>query len=186
MLEILISVFTIFMIVLAAKKGRRRRFNLRKVRVTSTLAVGALAALDVAAGNLTNVVTDEMRFISCNFAYTWSTISGGTDDSMEFGLAHSDYTAAEIEECLEAGASIEIGDKIAQERANRLVRSVGIIANETASVAAKFNNGMKVKTKLNWLIGEGFALQAWVRNATGTVYTTGSSLIVSGELWVKD
>ncbi len=166
---------------------KRGAYGLRKVRVASAVAVGALAALDVTAGAITNAAADKIRFISLIAAWSWSDISAALDDSMEFGVAHSDYSAAEIEEALEAGGSLDLGNKVEQERANRLVRSIGIMSNEGAAQGgAQFNDGKPVKTRLNWLMSAGDTLSMWMRNGSGAVYTTGSTLVCSGALYVRD
>ncbi len=168
---------------------RRRRFNLRQVRINSSLSIGALASADVIAGAITNAPTDPLRFISVELAYGITELQNLADDTFAFGLAHGDYSAAEIEECLESGASMDLGDKIAQERSNRLVRQIGQISSTAGSTTGEglpFNAGVPVKTKLNWLMSIGDTLQIWVRNNSGTVYTTGASLSVAGKLWVKD
>ncbi len=149
--------------------------------------MGALASLDVNSGLLTAVVADKLRLISLICSYSWSNIAGALDDSMEFGVAHSDYSAAEIEECLESAAAIDLGDKVAQEQANRLVRSIGILTNEAGAAAGgQFNNGQPVRTKLNWLLSAGDSLNIWFRNGSGTVYATGSFIVAQGNVWVKD
>ncbi len=172
-----------------AKKGRKsRRFNLRKVRVAAAAVIGALAALDVTKTAATSATASTLRVISVDCSYAWSD-KADIDDGAQFGWAHSDYSAAEIEECLEASSSIDIGDKVEQERANRLVREIGIIAGANtggAGSGASFNQGMPVKTRLNWLLSIGDTLDLWVRNSSGVVYTTGSTLVASGNLWVKD
>ncbi len=171
-----------------AKHSKRRRFTLRKVRITVAADIGALAAQDVFAGTLMNAPADKLRVMSADLYYAW-TNKAVIDDSAQFGIAHGDYSAAEIEECLEALTAVDLGDKVAQERTNRLVRQVGIIAGdagETAGMAAPFNGGRSVKTKLNWLLSGGDTLQLWVRNGSGTVYTTGSAIAASGNIWVKD
>ena len=118
-------------------------------------------------------------------SYTW--IDKATaDDGMAFGVAHSDYTAAEIEECLESFASMDRGDKIAQEHSRRLVRQIGTFSGSGGGSAASFNSGMPVKTKLNWYIGSGDQVQIWIRNGSGTVYTTGSAITINGDVWLKD
>ncbi len=129
-----------------------------------------------------------MRFISLHASYSISNLAAVIDDSFAFGVAHGDYSAAEIEECLEAGGAMDIGDKIAREQANRLVREIGTIngSAQSAGEGLTFNDGKPVKTKLNWLMGEGDPLQMWVRNNSATVYTTGSQLTIAGKLWVKD
>ncbi len=175
---------------MATKKGGRgrRKFNLRMVRVNSENAVGALATLDVLSAGLTANAADKIRFISLIGSWTWSDIQQITDDAMSFGVAHSDYTAAEIEECLEATGSMDLGDKVAGEQANRLVREIGTF-NGLATAAGggiQFNDGKPVKTRLNWLMSAGDSLVVWVRNASTLVYVTGSEITFAGKLWVKD
>ncbi len=165
----------------------RRRFNLRKVRVAASLAIGALATKDVVAGPGMNTSANPYRLMSVDLAYSLTDLAALIDDGQEFGLAHSDYTAAEIEECLESQGAIDIGDKIAQEQANRLVRIIGQFTGAPGSDGNKdFNDGRKLKTKLNWAMGIGDSLEIWVRNASDTVYTTGSNLVANGDMWVKD
>lgn len=169
-------------------RGRRRRsFNLRRVRVAASLAVGALDPSDVISGTITNVTPSPLRIISAHLTFGLSDLGATADDGQEFGIAHSDYTAAEIEECLEAAGSIDLGDKVSQERANRLVRSVGQMTGAPGTGAGlSWNDGRPVKLKLNWVLTVQDSLVAWVRNASGTVYTTGASLDVFGSLWVRD
>ncbi len=173
---------------MAKKPARKRQFNLRRVRVNGTVGIGALASKDVGIGVVSAATVGTCRFMSVDCSYTWSDIAALIDDALEFGIAHSDYTAAEIEECLEASGSMDIGDKVAQEQANRLVRSIGTMSPEgDANVdgGTKFDGGRRVKTKLNWLMSIGDTLTYWVRNGSDTIYTTGSGLTILGDLWIK-
>ncbi len=135
-----------------------------------------------------SVATEQLRVISTDLSWMWTEIGAAIDDGLEFGVAHSDYTAAEVEECLESQASIDLGDKVEQERANRMVRSLGTIQASAIAAAggAVFNDGKKLKTRLNWILNTGDAINLWVRNGSGVVWTTGSSLSCIGEMWVKD
>ncbi len=152
--------------------------------------MGALASADVVSNAITNNATNNMRVVSSHLSFSWADIQAGIDDAMAFGLAHGDYTAAEIEECLEAGGAMDKGDKIALEQSNRLVREIGQLSGLGASVPGgggqPFNDGRTIKTKLNWNLSIGEALQGWVRNNSGVVYTTGSTLAIAGKLWVRD
>ncbi len=171
-----------------AKKSSRR-FNLRKVRIAASTAIGALAASAVISGAMTAASANKYRVTSVKASYSISDLGAGIDDVQQFGIAHSDYTAAEIEECIEATGSVDIGDKIAQERANRLVREIGTMESGSSPPtggALSFNDGRPVKTKLNWVIGIGDTLVLYVRNGSGTVYTTGSNIVAKGEMWVSD
>jgi len=187
MIEGIILIFIVMTMMARKKPYRRRRFNLRQVRIISSSAVTALAALDVVTSAITAVSVNRYRLVSVNLSYQLVDLGAVIDDGQEFGLAHSAYTAAQVEECLEATTAIDQGDKIAQERANRLVRSIGIFGGAPqADGSLTFNDGRRRRTKLNWLMGIGDTLNLWVRNGSGTIYTIGASVIVSGDLWLND
>ncbi len=155
---------------------------MRRIRITPELPLSTLGsdtALTVAVVGGTS--TTPMRVISINA--TWQ-ISALTADEgpLTVGYAHPDYTVTEIKECLEAGNSIDLGDMIAREQANRLVRIVGTIDSEDE----RLNDGLPVKTKLNWLLPAGDVVEIFVFNEQTGALTTGSSLKVSGDMWVVD
>ncbi len=167
-------------------RRRRRSFNLRKVRIFDSLAAGALAAADVVSGVLVPSSITPYRVTSVQLSYSFTDIGATQDDGQEFGLAHSDYTAAEIEECLEIINSVDQGNKIAQEQANRLVRTIGMMQGAPGTGASKsFNNGVPKKTKLNWYIGNGDGINIWIRNGSGTIWTAGAQLTSLGHMWIK-
>ncbi len=170
------------------KPTYHRNYRLRKVRINAQLALGALAAGTVIQGTLTNAATDPLRFISIDGTWSILDLGAAIDDGFTFGVAHSDYSAVEIEECLESFASMDLGDKVAQERQGRLVREIGTIsvAGAVAGAGATFNDGKPMKTRLNWLMSTADQLGVWVRNASGVVWTTGARIAFAGNLWVKD
>ncbi len=171
------------------RSGSRRKFNLRRVAITPAVSIGALTTLDVAVSAGTSAAASTLRFMSINMTWNIVDLAAAADDGFQFGVAHSDYTAAEIEECLEATTAIDIGDKVAQERANRLVRSIGVISGDGTPLldaGLKWNGGRPMKTKLNWLMSIGDTLNVWVRNSSTGTYTSGSVLAGQGDLWVKD
>ncbi len=151
------------------------------------LAVTALASLDVVKAAGTSALANTLRIMSLDMSWGIVDLGAAIDDGFQFGVAHSDYTAAEIEEALEATASMDVGNKVEQERANRLVRSIGMINGQgLIGSGLIFNDGKPVKTRLNWLLSIGDTLDVWVRNASGVVYTAGAQLVGNGHLWVKD
>ncbi len=162
---------------------------MRRVRLAAGLAGGALVSKDVTSGTITSISTDPLWIKSVSLSYFWEDIAAVIDDGCEFGLAHSDYSSAEIEECLEAQSALDLGDKVAQEQGNRLVRSIGVISN-FGSVAeggsAPFNDGRPTKTKLNWKLSTGDSLHLWIRNGSGTIWTTGSTVQAIGSMWIVD
>ncbi len=163
-------------------RRRRRRFNLRRVRLTPELNLSTLA-FDTA---LTNAIqggtsTAAMRIVT--ILATWQ-VTGMTagEGPLTVGYAHPDYSVAEIKECLEAAAAIDLGDKVAQERANRLVRLIGTIDSEEN----RLNDGLPVKTKLNWPMPAGDTPNIFVFNESTSPLTTGASVKVAGNMWIKD
>ncbi len=74
-----------------------------------------------------------------------------------------------------------------QEQAKRLVRDIGqFIGDPTIGGSLAHNDGVPVKTKLNWRIGIGETLNMWVRNGSGVVWTVGAAVLVTGHIWIKD
>ncbi len=172
---------------MARRKRSRRKFNLRRVRISSNMVIGALASQDVVDGDFTVISSNSYRLISLNCAWSIVDLAAFIDDGQEFGVAHSDYSAAEIEECLEAQTSIDPSNKIENEQANRLVRTIGMMPGDPGTDAGMtFNDGRPVKTKLNWKMGIGDKVRMWVRNGSQNVYTTGSQLTAIGDIWVRD
>ncbi len=185
MLEILL--FLAIFIGYAKRRGRkRRRYNLRRVSNSTLVALTALAAGDVETLAWSGVTTGTLRVVS--IICTWSaTFAAVADGSMQFGVAHSDYTAAEVEECLEANGSMDPGDKIANEQSKRLVRRIGTFqSSEVIQGEVTFNDGRPMKTRLNWLLSPGDRINVWVRNGSGNIWTVAGSIQSTGDLWVKD
>ncbi len=167
----IIAAAVLLLIVMARKyKGYR------KLPFTVTTAGGTVAADDVTSATLSEVLTEERRILSIEATYALQGMAA-TDGPIEYGVAHSDYTAAEIEEALEATGAWDEGDKVAQEQAKRLVRQLGIFSNEETAL----NEGQPVKTRLNWRIATGDTLQFWIRNR-GIQMTTGMEIVGQGVL----
>ncbi len=181
MLEIFVA---IVMVLLAAKRtgSGRRRFNLRRIRVTDEQALGTLATDTALSGALHGANTVAFRVVSAKLTWALTNLTAG-EGPITVGYAHSDYTVTEIKECMEAQASADIGNKVAQEQANRLIRIVGVFSGANTVL----NDGRPIKTKLNWVIGSSATLNAFIYNEdTAANLTTGAFLNTQGDLWVKD
>ncbi len=169
------------------KKSSKRRFNLRRVSVQNKVTLGALDTGVLIIGDLTDASVDPYRLMSIKASWSWTDIGGTIDDGFDFGVAHGDYTAVEVEECLEAQGAIDRGDKLALEKSNRLVRRIGSIQSPfAASQSRVFMDGKPVTTRLNWYMATGDKLKGWVRNSSGVIWTTGSSLSAMGQIYLKD
>jgi len=160
-----------------AKNRRGSRYRgYRALPVTVDLSGLTTAADVVIKQNIPNVVTEERRFLSYEGTWALEDLTD-LDGPIEVGVAHSDYSATEIEEALEAGGAWDEGDKVAQEQARRLVRSIGILTEEETAL----NEGEPVKTRLNWRIATGDTVAIWLRNR-GDALTTGMVLTTQGKI----
>ncbi len=167
-----------------AKKGRgrrSRRFNLRRVRATPELNLSTLTTDTAITVGVTAAAADTYRAMIAKMVWNLQGLTAG-EGPLTVGYVHSDYTVAEIKECLEATSAIDQGDKVAQEAANRLVRIVGSVDAEDS----RLNDGKPISTKLNWKISIGKFVNIFAFNESTATLTTGSSLKVSGDLWVRD
>ncbi len=164
------------------KRSQKRSYKLRKVRISAALGLSTLGSVTVLTGTFTGISDAQYRLMSTKS--TWDLI-GQTEGEgpIVVGLAHSDYTVTEIKEALEAAAAISQGDKIANEKANRLVRIIGTFGGGANSV---LNDGRPVKTRFNWNIAIGDASVLFAYNDSGSALTTGAVLNVNGEVWVRD
>ncbi len=162
--------------------GSYLKGNVNESLALSNLAQGALVA------DTWDETVNERTLVS-SIVCTWSldelVLAQGP---IEFGVAHSDYTAAEILEVISNAGSWDSGDKISQERAKRLVRKIGVFVSEgDAGVSdVRFNDGVPVKTKLNWILATGDTLKMWGLNKGG-ILTTGAEIKAEGHanLWQK-
>ncbi len=157
------------------RRGRRYK-GYRKLPFNTDVAGGTVAEDDVTVTVIATVLTEERRILSIEASYAMEGLAS-TDGPIVYGVAHSDYTAAEIEESLEAAGSWDEGDLVAQERAKRLVRQIGVFTDEETAL----NDGQPFKTRLNWRIAMGDTLQFWLWNR-GIQLTTGMEIKASGHL----
>ncbi len=164
---------------------KRRSFkNFKSVRVNASQAVPALVTLDLSSDNLLLASDSAYRLLSLEMTWSWVDVTNLVDGAMIVGVAHGDYITSEIEEWIEATTSIVRGDKIANERANRLIRQIGVFSSLVGGVAegdAVLMGGAMIKTKLNWPIEIGEQVKFWIYNASTATTATGSNLQCTGK-----
>ncbi len=165
--------------------GRKRSMKgYNKLPFTESAAVGVVATGEVSSTVLSDTVNERTRISSVAAVYGVRDFTAG-EGPITFGWAHSDYTNAEIEEALEAITSWDLGDKVAREHADRLVRIVGEF-DLIQATGEKFADGRVVKTKLNWTLEEGDTLKSFVY-AKGGALQTGGILSIQGHCngWMR-
>ncbi len=190
MLEIL--VIGIAMLVMARRpKPKRRMGKYIRGTVDEELTIAGLATRSLTLVAFDEAV-EERSFISSIVA-SWSmdewtpTANAGP---IMVGVAHSDYTAAEIEEWIENTASWSEGDLVqSREIGKRLIRKVGIFRDRGVVLEnIVLGNGRPIKTKLGWILTTGQTLDLWAYNLGGaSVATTTPSIHCEGHanLWPR-
>ncbi len=174
--------FGIVMLLLAAHRGtsRKRRRGVIMLKISETAALGTLGSGSAFKDNFDSTVVDSVFLLSIEAA--WSYGEHTPDQGpIPFGVAHSDYSAAEIGEWFAATGAWDKGDKVAQEHARRKIRQVGVFDGALAQGA--LNNGQPIKTKLKFGLAPGDTLAWWAVNQDTSVLTTGTLLQAEGMVW---
>ncbi len=146
-----------------------------KGNIEENLDLGTLASKTLIADTFDETV-EERTFLS-SIVVSWSLDQlTAPQGPISFGVAHSDYSDAEIEQVLEAVASWKEGDKIAQEVSKRLVKQIGVFVSPVGAAGGitdvSFNDGRPKKTKLNWILTSGKTLKMWAYNDSASALVT--------------
>jgi len=165
-----------------AKKGGRRQ-RVIPLRVDHQLSVAAPATGAITTAVLADTVINRMYLISFKgvVAFRDNTAQEGP---LYVGLAHSDYTDAEILEWYNAQGSWDQGDLVAQEQGRRKCRKIGIFDGELAN--ENLNNGIEVTVPLRMIVEEGATLELFSVNEGGATRTTGGVVELHGTVWAKN
>ncbi len=144
-----------------------------RMRAIDDLTYTGLASNGVLSEALGDVPTGDGRITSVDGIWTIENPATG-EGPLLFGVCHADYLNSEIKECIESQNAGQ-ADRVARERANRLVREIGVFPDQGELI--QFNDGRTVKIRLNWPVTAGLTpLKMWIYNL-GTGGITGSPLL---------
>ncbi len=181
---LLIYITVIAMLAMAKpRRGRRRRMG-RYIRgnLDVDFALGTLAAQTLVSQLNADTVDERTRVTS--IVATWALQGYTVTDNVGpivVGVAHSDYSSAEIEAWVELATGWSEGDKVSQEVSNRLIRRVGTFSPPLDIASTALNDGRPVKTKLNWILNAGQNLRFWAYNqGSVAVGTTDPDVHITG------
>ncbi len=173
-----------------AKGRNRRRQKYLRGNIEASLALSTLGSNSLILGAIASVV--EERTLISSILANWSLkdlTKVVSDGPVIVGVAHSDYTAAEIEEWIENTGGWTEGNLVAQEIAKRKVRIVGVFAAIGAGDVdtAVLKDGKMIKTKLNWILTTGQTIDIWAYNAGASGLTGTAQLHTFGHanLWPR-
>ncbi len=157
-------------------------FDLPLGTLSGNTLIGALVADAVAERTLVSSIV-------CRYALQGFTVTDNAGP-VRCGVAHSDYTDAEVEAWLELTTGWSEADRVAQEVSNRLCREIGVFPGPPGGglETAVINDGKPVKTKLNWILNVGQNLRFWAYNSGNQAFVTSDpNFHVSGHanLWPR-
>ncbi len=175
----MIEILATLILTLFLAKHPKRRYSLKRIRITPERTLTTLGSDTALIATISGTGDLSYRAVTVKGVWTMLGLTSG-EGPVTVGYAHSDYTVAEIKECLEAQLSINQGNKIENERANRLVRIVGSFAANLA-----LNDGRPIKTRLNWLISVSDSVNMFAFNEDTAALTTGAVVNLQGDMWVK-
>ncbi len=187
MIEIIMALAVL--LGLAKRKGRRGRKFRKYLRgnIDLDFLLGTLAAETLVFSVVPDVLVEKAWCSSVKASYSMQNMTpGGNVGPITIGVAHSDYTSAEIESWLENLGSWDQGGQLEQEIARRKCRVIGTFENLPLGETARLNDGRKFTTKCGWQLITGQTLRFWAYNeGSSALATTDPTVHVSGyaNLW---
>lgn len=166
----------------SARRSRRKGFV--AIPFSVSLALLTLADDTVLLGDFVPTLLEDLFVISVDGEWVLDGMTPG-EGPVEVGIAHGDYTDAEVEECLSA----ELNDPdnlILAERARRKIRRVGSFWVQSANEA--LGDGRTIRTKCRFMVGDGHTLAFFAANRSSAALTTAGSLNIQGTIygrWVR-
>ncbi len=190
MLEILVIVVAILVMARKTPKRRRRMGRYLKGNVDESLTMTTLAGRTLVSAVFDETVNERTFVSSVKASWSLSDMTQGAGiGPILVGVAHSDYTDAEIEEVIENTGSWNEGDLVSREIGARKVRQVGSFrAAEDGSSIMTLEEGRMITTKLGWILLQGQSLRLWAYNTgSNAIATTVPILQLSGHvnLWPR-
>ncbi len=173
MMEIIILGIVITMLM-AKKRGRRRNKNFAVLQASNSIVLATLATFDVLGEELfggNQTLLENYRAYSVDVLASIVDLTAG-EGPITFGVAHADYTDAEIEEALETNF-LGPANLTQKEKMGRMVRRIGQFDGETTH--QRLRDGKPIRVKLGWDLHSGTeGIRFWAYNETGNTLTTGA------------
>ncbi len=175
----------LLMAVLMAKRGGRRKSpNFVVLKVSASLALGALANDTVITATLLDL-NDDLKIIGVDLTWNIGNYTLSNEGPVEVGLSTNAYTVTQILEAVDASPSSR-SDEIALERSARRVRHVGVFPLAANPAGESLNDGKPVRSRrLYWPLSTDRNVVIWGLNRSGAALTTGAVIDVQGKVYAK-
>ncbi len=159
-----------------ARKPRRKFRRYLKGQIDEEQGLNALATKTGVKRSVADTVVESCWCTSVHASWSISQWTPTEDAGpIMVGIAHSDYTLAEIEEWIENADSWNQGDLRSQEIARRKIRRVGLLewpSGTNPNDIYSMNDGRMIRTKCGWMLETGQTIALWY-------YNTGEAAVAS-------
>ncbi len=163
--------------LLMPRKGRGGKII--KGKFDNSVTLGTLAANTGLLDRTDSSVADRTYILSMEGVHSINGLDAA--NTVYLGVAHSDYSLAEVEEWIEAQGAWDEGDLVQQEISRRKIRQIGVFTPEETAL----NEGKSLKTKLGFILNSGDGLNFWLYNPDAAGLTTGAEWTSLGHVWLK-
>lgn len=160
---------------------KRGNSNFVAIRVSISKALGVLADSTMLLESIIDSIDTDLYVISADLYWSLLQHTAGEGPIM-FGLAHGDYSVAEVDEWYESNSE-DFNNKIAQEQNKRQCRQAGQFAG--LGTDEVLNDGKSVRTKIKFRVNAAQALNIWIRNESVNAMTTGARVNVNGTIYAR-
>ncbi len=188
----MIEILLLLSVLALAKHTPKRKYRrYLKGIIDTELSLGTLAAKDVTLAAVGDTVKERTWLSSVKGSWSLTDFSNNAGDgSITVGIAHSDYSSAEIEAWIENTGSWDEGDLVNQEVAKRKIRMVGTFETDDLGTVSGsvLNDGKNITTKCGWILNAGQTIAIWAyNNGDSALDTTVPSVFLKGHanLWPR-
>ncbi len=170
-----------------AKRGKGKFRRYLRGNIHTTLDLGALAATTgVLVATHTVVESAWISSIKCSYSMADFTIQADAGPIL-VGVAHSDYSLAEVEEWIENTGSWSEADTVqSREVGRRYIRRIGEFTQQSLLGVNTLEDGRLIRTKCGWRVATGQGLNFFCYNVgSAPVAVTTPVVTVQGHanLW---
>ncbi len=154
--------------------------------IDEDLALSTLGPDVVIRQTFTETVNERCLVSSVKATYSLSGFTiGDNKGPVQVGIAHSDYSLAEIQAFVDRVDSWDEGNLVEREVTGRKIRQIGVFSLDNSGGVGSnsvLNDGKPIRTKLNWILNQGQTLQIWARNlGTAALTTTDPNVNMQGQ-----
>ncbi len=182
----------IILVMMAKKRGGGRRKFGRYIKgpIQNRFTLGTLAATTLLSSTNSDSVSEKAWLSSIVATWSMDQFTDAIGDGpILVGIAHSDYSDAEIEAFVEQVTGWDEGDLVSKEISSRKIRRVGTFGIDGPALSGTvLNDGRPIRTKCGWMLTTGDSIKYWAYNqGSSDLATTSPAIVTAGHanLWPR-